>query len=129
MFKSLAIMVLTMIFHFDSIYQTTWSTGLLLVNDIEFKFYRIPPSRINPLVSRRYCGIAPPRINSCWCDTSHRFCQSPSSGLSLIENIEYLFARHPFPRCRRYSMALSKASRHDVSWSSSPLDFSKCLLN
>ena len=28
---------------------------------------------LTPLVSRRYCGIAPPLVNSSWCDTSHRF--------------------------------------------------------
>src|SRR3954468_3103122 len=56
---SFAVMVLTMIFPFDSVYQTTWSTGLLSVND-----------RV-----QRYCGIAPPLMNSCWCDTSHRFLQ------------------------------------------------------
>src|SRR4051812_49422478 len=33
MIGSLAIMVLAMIFSFDSIYQTTWSTSLLQVND------------------------------------------------------------------------------------------------
>src|SRR3954468_11509200 len=38
--------------------------------------YLVPPSRINPPVSRRYCGIAPPLMNSSWCYTSHRFFQS-----------------------------------------------------
>src|SRR4051812_47509324 len=47
MIVSLAIMVLTMIFPFDSIYE---QRGALVFyqSTIGFKFYRIPPSRINP---------------------------------------------------------------------------------
>src|SRR4051812_27902438 len=39
----------------------------------------------------------------------------------VVVNLEPLipFARHPFSRCRRYLMASSKTSRHNVSWSSS----------
>src|SRR3954471_11126690 len=92
MFGFLAIMVLTMMFSFDSISQTTWNTCLLQVNDpILFHLRELPP-----LVSRRYCGIAPPLMNSSWCDTSHRFFQSTGSGLSLTENTEYLLLAIPF---------------------------------
>src|SRR3954466_1117682 len=92
---SLAIMVLTMIFPFDSIYK---QRGALVFyqSTIEFKFYRIPPSRINPLVSRRYCVIAPPLMNSSWCDTFHRFFASTGSRLSSTENTEYLLFAIPF---------------------------------
>src|SRR3954466_4820068 len=92
MIGSLAIMVLTMMFSFDSFLQTTWNTCLLQVND-PFLFHL---RELTPLVSRRYCGIAPPLMNSSWCDTSHRFCQSTGSGLSLTENTEYLFLAIPF---------------------------------
>src|SRR4051812_13011771 len=51
---------------------------------------------LTPLVSRRYCGIAPPLMNSSWCDTPHRFFQSTGSGLLLTENTEYLFLAIPF---------------------------------
>ena len=125
MIGSLAITVLTMMFSFDSISQTTWITCPLQVNDPVQIFIMFLLRELTPLASRRYSGIAPPLMNSCWCDTSHRFCQSTGSGLSLTKNTEYLFARHPFSRCRRYSMASSKTSRHDVSWSSSTLYFSK----
>ena len=78
---------------------------------------------LTPLVSRRYCGIAPPLMNSCWCDTSHRFL--PIHRFWVVVNREHWipFARHPFSRCRRYSMTSSETSRPNVSWSSSPLDF------
>ena len=119
MIGSLAIMVLTMMSSFNSISQTTWNTCLLQVNDPILFHLR----ELTPLVSRRYCGIAPPLMNSCWCDTSHRFFESTGSGLLSTENTEHLLLAIPFSRCRRYSMASSKTSRHDVSWSSSPLDF------
>src|SRR3954465_10739227 len=118
---SLAIVVLTMMFSFDSTSQTTWNTCLLQVKDPIMFHLR----ELTPLVSRRYCGIAPPLVNSSWCDTSHRLFQSTGSGLSLTENTECLFARHPFSRCHHYSMESSENSRHNVSWSSSTLDFSK----
>ena len=129
MVESLAIMILTMMlsiwFHFAK------QRGALVSYNsmIEFNFYRIPPSRINPLVSRWYCGIAPPLMNSCRCDTSHRFL--PIHRFWVVVSREHWipFARHPFSRCHRYSMASSKISRHDVSWSSSPLDLSRCLLD
>src|SRR3954468_24351565 len=35
-------------------------------------------------------------MNSSWCDTSTRFCQSTGSGLSLTENTEYLLLAIPF---------------------------------
>src|SRR4051812_2883973 len=85
MIGSLAIMVLTMMFSFDSTSQTTWSTCLLQGND------RVQLLSFNPLISRRYCDFAPPLMNSSWCDTFHRFCQSIGFGLSLTENTEYLF--------------------------------------
>ena len=125
---SLAIMVPTMISPLIPFIKER-GTLVFYKSTIEFNFYRIPPSRINPLVSRRYCGIAPPLMNSVWCDTFHQFL--PIHRFWVVINREHWipFARHPFSRCRRYSMASSKTSRHDVSWSSSPLDFSKCVLN
>ena len=83
------------------------------------RFYLVPPSRINPLVSRRYCGIAPPLMNSSWCDTSHKFL--PIQRFWVVVNLEprMPFARHPFCRRRRYSMASSETSRLNVSCSSS----------
>ena len=54
------------------------------------------PQKLTPLISRRYCGIAPPLMNSCWCDTSDWFWQTTGSGLSLTKNSEYLFLAIPF---------------------------------
>src|SRR4051812_14739501 len=97
---------------------------------IPFRFYLVPPSRINP-----------PFISTIlWhCTTSYEFLLVRYFS-SIVANPHVLGCRQPrtlntfllaipFPRCRRYSMASSQTSRHDVSWSSSPLDFSKCLLN
>ena len=38
------------------------------------------------------------------------------------------FARHPFSGCCRYSMTSYETSRHNVSWSSSALDFYQVLI-
>src|SRR3954470_108713 len=96
MFGSLATMVPTMMFSFDSISQTTWSTCILQVNNPVQILSCSTFENLTPLVSRRYCGIAPPLMNSSWCDTSHRFCQSTGSALSLTENTEYLLLAIPF---------------------------------
>ena len=73
---------------------------------------------LTPLVSRRYSGIAPPLMNSCWCDTSHQF--FPIHKFWVVVNRQHWipFVHHPFPRCCRYSMASSETSRHKVSCSS-----------
>src|SRR3954463_8804162 len=126
MIGSLAIMVLTMMFSFDSFSQTTWSTCPLQVNDtVEIlscsTFENLTPSGISTilwhcttsdefLLVRYFSSILP--IHRSW----------------VVVNLEHVlsFARHPFSRCRFYSMASSKTSRHDAPWCSSPLDFSKC---
>src|SRR3954467_5820811 len=92
MFGSLAIMVLTMMFSFDSFLRTTWITCLLQVNDPILFHLR----ELTPLVSRRYCGIAPPFMNPYWCDTFHRFFASTGSGLSSTENTESILFTIPF---------------------------------
>src|SRR4051812_42195902 len=98
MIGSLAIMVLAMIFSFGSISQITWDPCLLQVTDPILFHLR----ELTPLVSRRYCGIAPPAMNSSWCDTSRRFL--PIHRFWVVVNREHgiPFARHPFSRCRRY---------------------------
>ena len=96
---------------------------------IQFRLYQDPPSRIKP-----------PGISTIlWrCTTSDelllvRYFSSilPIHRFWVVVNLEHLipFTCHPFSPCRRYSMASSKTSQHDVSWSSSPLEFSKCVLN
>src|SRR3954468_20858696 len=95
MFGSLAIMVLTMIFPFDSIYQ---QRGALVFykTTIQLIFSHVLPS-----------SNKPPGISTVlWHCTTYRgfflvrpfssVCQSTGSGLSLTGNIEYLLLAIPF---------------------------------
>ena len=97
---------------------------------IQLYCYCVRPSSITPLVSRRYCAIAPPLMNSCWCDTSHRFCRSIGSGLSPTKNTEYLLLHRSLAWWHRCSMAFScNLPTNRVEIHINTLASSKCRLN